>query len=209
MSLPPVIFIAGKQKTAIRNVIYLLAYLLLGAACAVAVVNSALPRLFGIAPILSIPEVLQTIANVLAYLTAVAAMILLMIFLLGMWESHLAARRFTDFRRLISLPDLLSSQLTIAPNLAESERDMIIKAIQQLAVQRGISSIIAPATVGDIQDGSVDRLFVTTTQSATDFRRMVRCLKCDDVSRVPAGSVRQLTKQAQFGKGTVWLLTWD
>jgi hypothetical protein len=209
MSRPPVVFFAGTRTIAIPYVVYLSALLVLVAACALALINSVLPGLLGRAPILPVPDILQSAANVLAYFTAVAAMIALMVFLFGLWESIRAAKRASECERLIPLAELLLSGLVIAPNVDNKDRDLIIKALQKLASHAGISSIIAPSTAGDIEDGSVDRLFVTTTQSASDFRRLVSGLMCDDIAKIPTRAARQIRKKAQFGNGSVWLLTWD
>lgn len=209
MKRTPVILFAGERSIAIPYSICLFALIVLVVACAATVVNSVLPHYFGTPPILPIPVMLQNIANVLAYFTAVAAMMVLMMFLFGLLEDHQAAGRFTDFQRLVPLPDLLTSQITIAPNVDEADRDSIITALQQLAGHGCISSIIAPVSAGDIVDGSIDRLFVTTTLGGTEFRRMIRNLKCDDVSKVPKRCTHQIAKKAQFGEGTIWLMTWD
>ena len=209
MSCRPVTFFAGKKRIVIPCAVYLPVLVVVAAACAVVIVNSILAGILGTAPILPIPRFLQTIANVLGYFALVAAMIVFMMFLLGQFEALLANKRFTDFERLIPLSELLSSQRTIAPNVDKEEREKIIKALRKIAGHDGILSIIAPATAGDIEDGSIDRLFVTTTENAADFRRIVRILKCDDVTKVPTGFVHQIVKQTKLSEGSVWLLTWD
>lgn len=209
MSRSPVVFFAGSRRIALPFAVCVAAVLVLCVACAVSLVNAVLPGLLGTAPVWALPPALQAVADGLAFLTAVAALLALVVVLFGLWESRLAERRFTGFQRLIPLAEWPSTGLVIAPNADAAGRARIIDTLQQLAARGVVSSVHVAATAADLQDGSVDRVFVTTPHGAAAFRSLTRALACDDIARVPARSARQLARQARFGEGTLWLLVWD
>jgi len=204
-----VVFFAGARTIKVPYSLWVSALIVLVAACAVALLNAMLPGLLGTAPILPVPGIVQSVANVLGFFTGIAVMLAVIAFAWGHWESRRADARFTDFERLVPLEEVLASGLVIAPNVVELDRGRIIVALRRIAAHQGISSIMAPATAGEMQEGSVDRLLVVTTEGASEFRRLVRGLRCDDIARVPARSARRIVTQAEVGSGSMWMLTWD
>lgn len=209
MNHRPLVIFAGRRSFSIPFGVYALAFVVLGAACLLTLANAVFPGLVGVAPLLPVPAAVQTLANVLAYLVAFAGLIALVVLLLGLQESVLAARRFGAYERLFTLQELLTAGIVIAPNLPEDRQAQLVANLRQLVERGGASAILGPATAGDIADRSVDRLFIATALGAADFRRQVRGLKWDDIACVPARHARRIAKEANLGSGTLWLMTWD
>lgn len=205
----PVTFFLGARSISVPVWACYAALLLPGLSCGFALANLGLPRLLGTAPLLALPDPLAGIVLGVAWLTGIAVLIWAMLGLFGLWEARLADRRLTDFDQLVPMSEAPARNIVIAPNLSHTARADLIDRLHSLAGAAGTSSILAPLRPGDRADGSVDRLFVTTTLSAKQFRRLIRPLHCDDAAQVPPRLVSQVRRKAAFGTGAIWLLTWD